>query len=414
MVYYKQFDNGLKLVVKKIEGLFSVSAGVFVKTGSANESEKENGISHYIEHVMFKGTKKRSAFEISDHIDRMGSSINAYTSKGITCYYTKSIKEHYKESMEVLSDIFFDSVFDKNELEKEKGVVIEEINMSEDDPEELLLDMLAQSYYGKSGLGQTILGPSKNVKSFTREDVLNYIDKYYTADNVVISLAGNVDFKEAESVVEELFASRFTRIKSGPQVPFEKENISNLYKSKQIEQTHLGFAIKSLPMGHELTDSLSIANSIFGGGMSSRLFQKVREELGLAYSVYSYISQYQGTGVLEIYAGVNTALRDMAVDAIVKETIKFKEQGITQAEFSRGKEQMKSAFIMGQEVVSSQMMLFGRYLLLRDEIFDFDKKILEIEKITIDNVMQAISLSFDIESGATATVGAKRTPIKIN
>ena len=166
MVYYKTYDNGLRLVLNKMEGMLSVSIGVLVKTGSCNESKEENGISHFIEHVMFKGTEKRSAFEISDYIDRIGAQINAFTSKEITCYYTKSTKEHAEESLEVLSDIFFNSVFDKKELEKEKGVVVEEINMSEDTPDEVCLDLLAQSYYGETGLGQTILGPEKNIKRF--------------------------------------------------------------------------------------------------------------------------------------------------------------------------------------------------------------------------------------------------------
>ena len=161
MKYIKTFDNGLRLVVNKMDGFVSVSSGILVKTGSYNETAEENGLSHFIEHVMFKGTKRRTAFEISDHIDRIGAQINAFTSKEITCYYTKSTGEHLSESLDVLSDIFFNSEFDEKELEKEKGVIIEEINMSEDTPEELCLDLLAKSYYGDRGLGQTILGPTK-------------------------------------------------------------------------------------------------------------------------------------------------------------------------------------------------------------------------------------------------------------
>ena len=222
MKYYKKFDNGLRLIVNKIDGLLSVSAGVLVKTGSINETEKENGISHYIEHVMFKGTKTRSAFDISDHIDRIGAQINAFTSKELTCYYTKSTKDNLFQALEVLSDIFFNSVFDKIELEKEKGVVIEEIKMSEDTPEDLCLDLLAKSYYGNKGLGQTILGPAKNIKRFTAEDIKNYMDKYYTADNVVISIAGNVDVDAVSDCVEKLFARNFNKFKSKNNVELAK------------------------------------------------------------------------------------------------------------------------------------------------------------------------------------------------
>ena len=413
MIHYKEFDNGLKLVINKMEGFVSASAGVLVKTGSFNESEKENGISHFIEHVMFKGTSNRSAFEISDHIDRIGAQINAFTSKEMTCYYTKSTGEHLEKSLEILSDIFFNSTFDPVELEKEKGVIIEEINMSEDTPEELLLDILAESYYGNSGLGQTILGPAKNIKRFTRDDVLNYMDKYYTADNVVISLAGDVDIDRAEKFVEENFAAKFKGLKSAPQVVASEFQNKNLYKTKSIEQTHIGFAMKGFSMHDDMTDAFSIANTVLGGGMSSRLFQKIREELGLCYSVYSYASQYKDNGILEIYAGVNTEQRDLAVNAIIDEVKRFKKEGITEQEFIRGKEQMKSAFIMGRESTATQMMLYGKYMIYLNKLYDVNERLNKIEKITLDDVRRAIDMSFDIESAATATVGPKRSALKI-
>ena len=308
MIKYKQYENGLRLILNKMEGMLSVSCGILVKTGSMNEEKAENGISHFIEHVMFKGTKTRSAFEISDHIDRIGAQINAFTSKELTCYYTKSTKEHTEKSLEILSDIFFDSVFDEGELEKEKGVIIEEINMSEDAPEEVCLDLLAESFYGKSGLGQNILGSVKNVKSFKKQDVYNYMDKYYTADNVVISVAGNIDETEVEKYVQDLFSARFKKLKSAPQKTATRCGKTSLYKTKRIEQSHIGFAMQGISVMDKTVDAFSIANIVLGGGMSSRLFQRIREELGLAYSVYSYASQYKDDGVLEIYAGVNTAL----------------------------------------------------------------------------------------------------------
>ncbi|MBR2448715.1 MAG: insulinase family protein [Clostridia bacterium] len=413
MRYFKKFDNGLRLIINKMEGFVSVSAGVLVKTGSINESAEENGISHFIEHVMFKGTAKRTAFEISDHIDRIGAQINAFTSKELTCYYTKSTGDHLEDSLEVLSDIFFNSLFDKEELEKEKGVIIEEINMSEDTPEELCLDLLAKSYYGTSGLGQTILGPVKNIKRFTRDDVKKYMDKYYTADNVVISLSGDVDIERAEKFVEQYFAEKFTKRKSATQKKIKVTPVKTLYKSKRIEQTHIGFAMSGFAMNDDMADAFSIANTVLGGGMSSRLFQKIREELGLAYSVYSYSSQYKDSGVLEIYAGVNTDARDLAVDAIVSEVKRFKKEGITEQEFLRGKEQIKSAFILGRESTASQMLLYGKYMIYLNKEFDVEERLKKLEKITLSDVRAAIDRSFDIEKAATATVGSKRSPIKV-
>ena len=409
---FKLFDNGLRLIINKIEGLTSVTCGVLVKTGSMNESEEENGISHFIEHVMFKGTGKRTAFEISDYIDRIGAQINAFTSKELTCYYTKSTGEHMEDSLEVLSDIFFNSLFDKNELEKEKGVIIEEINMSEDNPEDVCLDLLSESYYGKEGLGRTILGPAKNIRSFNAKSVKDYMEKYYTADNVVISLAGNVDVDKAIEVVEKYFAEKFTKKQSAKQVQSLTTYTDKLYRSKRIEQSHIGFAMKGYSANDPMSDAFGIANTVLGGGMSSRLFQKIREELGLCYSVYSYPSQYKDNGVLEIYAGVNTASRDLAVEAIVKEVLKFREHGITEQEFLRGKEQLKSAFILGRESSASQMLLYGKYMIFLNKEFDFEERMKKIESVTLHDVKDAIDGSFDILNSATATVGPKRTPIK--
>lgn len=413
MVSYKTFNNGLRLVVNKMDGLLSVSVGVLVKTGSINESESENGISHFIEHVMFKGTEKRTAFEISDNIDRIGAQINAFTSKELTCYYTKSTKDHVEDSIEILSDIFFNSTFKKEELEREKGVVIEEIKMSEDTPEDVCLDLLAKSYYGEEGLGRTILGPEKNIKRFNENSVRDYMAKYYTADNVVISVAGNVDIEQIENIVKEYFADKFSKGKSSKQFVQKPVQPQSLYRSKKIEQTHIGFAMKGLKSSDDDSDAFSIANVVFGGGMSSRLFQKIREELGLAYSVYSYPSQYKDTGVLEIYAGVNTDSRDKAAKAIVEETKKFRETGVTEAEFLRAKEQVKSSLVFGQESTGAQMLLYGKFLIILDQKFDINKRLIDLENITIEDVQKSIQKSFDIEMAATATVGTKRTPIKI-
>ncbi|MBQ3115525.1 MAG: insulinase family protein [Clostridia bacterium] len=413
MGFYKKYDNGLRLIVNKLEGFQSVSAGVLVKTGSINEMTEENGISHFIEHVMFKGTSKRSSFEISDYIDRIGAQINAFTSKELTCYYTKSTKDRLNDSLEVLADIFFDSTFKKEELEKEKGVIIEEINMSEDTPEDLLFDLLAKSYYGSAGLGQTILGPSKNIRHFNQNNIKSYMDKYYTADNVVISIAGNVDEEQTEKTIEELFAKRFSNKKSAEQVKSKSGKPAHLHLSKRIEQSHIGFALKGLKMGDEKSDALSIANAVLGGGMSSRLFQKIREVLGLAYSVYSYPSAYKNDGVIEIYAGVNTDYRDLATNAIAEEVRKFKKDGVTEQEFLRAKEQLKSSTIFGRESTSSQMLVHGKYMIYLGKQFDYDDRIDKLDAITLNDVNEIIEKHFDIDKASTATVGPKRTSLKI-
>lgn len=413
MTYSKRYSNGLKLVVEKMEGLFSVSAGVLIKTGSVNETDQDNGISHFIEHAVFKGTTTRSAYEISDYIDRIGASINAFTSKEMTCYYTKSTSEHAKETLEVLSDLLFNATFLAEELNKEKGVIIEEINMSEDSPEDILFDLLATSVHGKEGLGRTILGPASNIKRFSKKDVDAYKEKFYTPDNIVISVAGNVDPKEIEKIVEEYFASKFQKKKGEKQYKSKQLFTDKLHKYKKIEQSHVGIAMPAFKLSDDRGEALSIANVIFGGGMSSRLFQKIREELGLAYSVYSYISSYKDLGVLEVYAGVNTAQRDLAAQKIVEEIQRFNKDGITEQEFFRGREQIKSAFIMGRESTSSQMLLFGRYMLYFDKEFDIQEKLTKFDSLTKEEVESVIKKVFTADKIATATVGPKRTSLKI-
>ncbi len=411
MALIKEYKNGLRLIAKRIEGLLSVTAGVLVYTGSANEDDENNGISHFIEHTVFKGTKKRTAFEISDYIDSIGAQINAFTSKETTCYYTKSTSEHIKDSLEVLSDIFFNSVFDKKELAKEKGVIIEEINMCEDSPEELCLDLLAKAYYGDQTLGRTILGPKKNIKSFGYEDVKKYMDEYYTADNVVISIAGNINEKEIEKLVDDLFFVNFTDKKSKGQAKTTNCVFNNEYKSKNIEQAHIGISFPSFNVLDERMDAFNIANIVLGGGMSSRLFQKIREEQGLCYSIYSYPSYYKDNGTTDIYAGVSLESRDQAFKSILDEIEKFREHGITEQELIRGKEQMKSSLILGQESTSSQMLLYGKTLMFLNRVFNFNEKLKKYNSITLDQVNEIIKGQFDVNKMATATLGKARTPL---
>ncbi|MBE5756252.1 MAG: insulinase family protein [Clostridiales bacterium] len=405
MQFYKKYDNGLRVVVNKMDSIKSVSVGVLVKTGSVNESEEINGISHYIEHMLFKGTTTKNAFEISDTIDSIGAQINAFTSKEITCYYTKSTSEHFKKSFEVLSDIFFNSTFLEEESEKEKGVIIEEINMYEDMPEDLCMDLLSEAFFGKRGLGQTIIGKEQTVRSFNKDKAFSYMDEYYTPENVVISISGNIDEKLAFEIVEENFLKFFTRKNKSRSSIIEKPTFNgNIVKVKDIEQSHIALAFPTYNLADDRSDVFNIANTVLGGGMSSRLFQTVREKLGLAYSVYSYPSLYETNGVLDIYAGVNPKSRDLAFEEIVKEVKKIKK-GITEKEFLRGKEQIKSSFIMGQENSATQMLLYGKYMLFFDKLFSFDEKIERINKTTLKDVNDILEDSFDFSKMATATVG---------
>ncbi len=405
MSIVKKYENGLKAVVKRTPGLFSVSIGIMVNTGSVNETRDNNGISHFIEHMTFKGTKKRSAFDISNDIDKIGAQINAYTSKENTCYYVKTMPSHLEESIEILSDIFFNSNYDEKEIEREKGVVIEEINMSKDSPDDTCYDLLARGYFGDDGYGMTILGPISNIQKFTREDILSYISKYYTADNVVISIAGNVKYDETFSLIEKYFANMFSNAKKAEVYKYKRKSPKFVVEKKDIEQAHLGICLKAFKATDKRAYALNIANTIFGGGMSSRLFQKIREELGLCYNVYSYMSQFKDNGILEIYSAVNPKSYEKAYQEIIKLIKEFSEKGITLDEFLRGKEQVKSSLIMSQESTSSQMFSIGRYLTYYGKKLNFNKRLKEIEKVSIEDVNSVIKEVFSASKMAVALLG---------
>ena len=408
----KQFDNGLRAVVKRTPGLFSVSIGIMVNTGSANETKENNGISHFIEHMMFKGTKTRSAFDISNSIDKMGAQINAYTSKENTCYYVKTMVSHLEECVEILSDIFFNSVFDEKEIEREKGVVIEEINMSKDSPDDTCYDLLAKSCFGNDGYGMTILGPIENVKRFNKNDILNYIKEYYTPDNVVISVAGNVKDEEVLPLIEKYFVNHFNNGVKGNTYKFKKKRSNFLVERKDIEQTHIGISMKGFKATHKKSYALNVANTVFGGGMSSRLFQKIREEMGLCYSIYSYISQFKDTGVVEIYSAVNPNSYEKAFIETINLIKEFGENGITEEEFLRGKEQVKSSLIMSQESTSSQMFSVARYLIYYGKKLSFNKRLKQIDKLTIEDVNSVIKEVFKTDNLSIALLGPNVKKLK--
>lgn len=412
MVYEKRYSNGLRLVVKQMEGLLSVTMGILVGTGSSFETDGEDGISHFIEHMQFKGTAKRTAFEISDAFDRIGAQVNAFTGKDVTCYYSKCTSDHTAEAFEILSDLFLNSTFPEEEMEREKGVVCEEIAMNEDTPDDLCFDVLSSAFYGKENYGRNILGPASNVKGFTREDIFRYKAERYCPENIVVSFAGGVDPQTAEALVESYFGN----LGKGSFRPREKHILQkglSLIRTKPIEQVHIAIGYPSLPREHALADALQTANSVLGGSMSSRLFQEVREKMGLAYSVYSYVSAFQECGSLVVYAGVNPSSADKAYEAIGKVVGEMREKGISTDEFLRGREQMKASMLFSQESTPSQMLMYGKYMLFNDKLFDFEGKLDAINRISESDVKEAIALSFGETGKAVGAVGNLEKPFAL-
>lgn len=412
MVKVKTYENGLRVIVNEIEYVKSVTMGIMVGVGSSNETKSENGISHFIEHVNFKGTTTRNAFQISDDIDCIGAQINAFTSKDVTCYYVKCLDEHTQKSFEILSDIFLNSTYPEEELDKERGVIIEEINMTEDTPDDLCIDKLATAYFGESGYGATILGPIENAKRFNREDIFAYKKKYYVPQNTVISFAGKVKFEQVCNLVDEYFANYQSEGEFSPTVISTKCLCENCAVNKEIEQAHLGIALPSININSSEKAAVLVLNSVLGGGMSSRLFQSVREKRGLAYSVYSFMSSYKETGVLYVYAGVNPKMLKNAYDCIIEEINNLAKNGITEKELNRAKEQIKGSTALSGESTSSLMMSFGKRLLLTNEIFNVDKELEKLSKLTLSEVNEVAKRRFSLENFSTSVVGKNVKPLR--
>ena len=401
-----KFENGLRLVHKKIDGVHSVAVGIYTAVGSNDEVDENNGISHFIEHMLFKGTKKRDSFQIVKEIDGLGAQVNAFTSKEMTCYYTLSVADCVENCVEILSDLFYNSTFPPQELEKERGVVLEEIAMSEDTPDDLAVENLAKIFFKGHSLGRPILGTAETISKLTSEDLLEYKQKMYTPHNTLICMVGDIDLDTAKSLTCKYFDCE--SVSEGALNTFDTAHdvkSQSIVINKPLEQANIAIAFPALEFGNPNINALNLFNTIFGGGMSSKLFQQIREELGLAYSVFSYPSAYINNGALTIYVGTNPKTAEKAVKAIYELIKDIKKNGLTEEELERGKKQLRGTYVLGQESTSSQMRIYGRYALFKDICFDFDKMLEDIEKVTLDEINNIIKVIFDFDKVCVSYVG---------
>ncbi|MCH5156887.1 MAG: insulinase family protein [Clostridiales bacterium] len=407
MDFYKQYPSGLRLVAKQLNNFYTVSLGVFVGVGCVKEDASTNGYSHFIEHLVFKGTDKRSCLQISEEIDDIGANINAYTSKDSTCFYTKSSSEDMEKCMDVLSDMYFNASVPEDELEREKGVVIEEIKMCEDTPDDVSQDLISQALYYKQSLGQTILGSIKNIKYSDRHSILNFKNKHYIPTSTVISVCGKFDFDELDKLVDKYFEQHCDKSLTLPE-PEPQVNYTSkfLHSFKPIEQSHLQLAWG----GYSLKDSERCANnmlaSILGGGLSSRLNQVIREQNGLAYSVYAYPSYYTNSGTFEIYVGLSPENNEKACSLIEQELVKLLDSGITERELARARIQAINALYMNVESNMTLMRLYGRSMLKLNELFNVENDIAKYKAVTVEDV-NSIARHILTKPHASAYVGPK-------
>lgn len=404
MEFIKQYENGLKVIVKEMPSLYSLSVGFCVGVGSSLEDESNNGFSHFIEHMMFKGTPKRTAFEISDSIDRIGGQINAFTSKDMTCYYAKVGASYAEQAVEIISDMLLNSLFDKEELDRERKVILEEISMGDDQPDEVCHDLIVEAFYGNVGFGQTIIGTKELISNATREDLFKFMDKFYTSGNMTISFAGNIKFEDACAYVEKYFLNNVNVGDRAEKVPVLDCHSNYLSKVKDVEQAHICLAFNGLSMDDKRKSAFAIFGSIFGSGMSSRLFQKIREEHGMAYTVYAYPSYYVNNGYFEIYAGTNPKNIEKVLDLIKIEIDKIVAEGVTEDEFLRGREQLKGGLLLSQENSATVMVNLAKNYLLVDEKYSVEEKIAEVEAVTKEEVDAMAKMILDRKNVSLAIV----------
>lgn len=394
MIHKIVMDNGLRIVFEKIDYVKSVSTGIWVGAGSINETTINNGISHMIEHMLFKGTKKRSAFDIAEEIDSMGGQINAFTTKECTGYYTKVASYFFDKSLEILSDMIFNSVFDEEELEKEKKVILEEILMYEDSPEDYVHELLTKISFEGNAISYPILGDIESVNGINRQTIDDYMDNYYTADNVVISIVGNTTLDEVKQLCNKYF-SNFRKTIKITETPKSFDYTSNKQGvHKNIEQLHFCISVKGFERNSPHYYSTNILNNVLGGSMSSRLFQNIREKSGLVYSIYSFHSSYKMSGLFGIYSALKEENVEEALQQIKSEIDSFRKGDISVSEFERAKSQIKGNYILSLENTSNRMTVLGRRELFYNETIQPEDIIPKIEKVVYGDVIDVSKMLF--------------------
>jgi predicted Zn-dependent peptidase len=409
----RQLNNGVRILTEQVPGVRSVSMGIWVGAGSRRESEERAGISHFIEHMMFKGTERRSATEIAEALDSVGGQLNAFTTKEYTCYYTKTLDEHFDLALDVLTDMFFNSTFAPQAIEKERNVIEEEIKMYEDTPDELIHDLFVHTAWPEHPLGRPILGTAESLSRFQQSDFLAYLKEKYVANQIVIAIAGNLQHEEIQDKVARVFEKVPAYHEEIEMAPPEqtKVNVTNLTRDTGQVQICLGTG--GLSQHDERLYTASILNNVLGGGLSSRLVQSIREERGLAYSVFSYHTAFCDTGLFTLYAGTGATKYSEVINLLIRGIDQILANGITVKELERAKEQIKGSLLLGLESVSSRMTRLGRNELCLKRIIPLSEIVERITAVTLDDVKALADELFSDKRYTLSTIGPIKEPINL-
>jgi len=397
--------NGVRVISEEMGHVRSVSLGVWIRTGSRRETSEENGISHFIEHMLFKGTKNRSAEDIARSVDSIGGGLDAFTAKEMVSYNTKVLDEHLPVAFDVLADMVRNPLFREEDIEKEKGVILEELKMDVDNPEYLLHEIFSSNFYKDHPLGKPIIGSKDTIRAFDRGMIDSYFQRYYSPSNILITAAGNLNHAQLVDLARQHFEDLKITAQLAPEVAPVPHARLVFRDKKSLEQTHLYMGVPAYPFPHELRFACYTLNTILGGGMSSRLFQNIREKQGLAYAVYSELSMYRDTGCMAIYAGTAVETCRQVIDSIVKEFRELKENLVPAEELRRAKDNLKGSFMLGLESTSSRMGTLARQDLYFQRFFTLDEMLESIEAVSAEQVQQIAREFFNPKNITLAVLG---------
>jgi predicted Zn-dependent peptidase len=397
--------NGLIILTERMEHIRSVAMGVWIRAGSRHEMPEINGISHFVEHMVFKGTKSRSAQKIAREVDAIGGNLDAFTGKETVCFNVKVLDEHVRTALDVLSDLVLNPIFANEDIVRERGVILEEIKMDEDNPDYLVHEIFTQNFWKDHPLGKPILGTQATVRKFEQDTLFDYYGKRFVGGNMVFSAAGNLHHDEFVQMVTDRFSVLPGGSDTESQIAPKTSARISLRNKKALEQVQLCLGVPSPPIAHERRYTTLLLNTVLGGGMSSRLFQTVREERGLAYSIFSDLSPYRDTGSLCVYAGTSSSKAVDVIGLVMKEFSRLKSEALPDDELRRAKDQLKGNIILGLESSMSRMSNLARQEMYFDHFFGVDEIMQKVEDVTAPEVMEMANELFDGDKVAVTLLG---------
>jgi predicted Zn-dependent peptidase len=404
-IEFTTLSNGVRVITEAMPHVRSVAVGVWIGSGSRRETPDRNGISHFIEHMLFKGTTRRSAEDIARSVDSIGGNLDAFTAKELVCFNTKVLDQHLSLAFDVLADLVLHPLFREEDIEKEKGVILEEIKMEADSPDYLVHEIFSANFWKDHPLGKPILGTRETVKKFDRNAVLEYYSAAYVPSSVIVTAAGNLTHERLVALVREHFEAGKPAAQLPPELPPTTHARIALRSKKSLEQVHLCLGVPSYPLPHQERFACYVLNTLLGGGMSSRLFQNIRERQGLAYAVFSELNPYRDTGCLSIYAGTSLESARQVVESILKEFRQLKESPVGEEELRRAKDHLKGSLMLSLESTASRMSNLARQEMYFGRFFTLDELVESIESVTAEDVQRIAVTFFDPKQIALTILG---------